>query len=155
DANFSIGNIVKEFGASQYIGIDSKNAKAKHTLPPANPESIRMPNLDNGYYINDDVLLTLATAPSDSANLVINGMDDTIIRPKQGTPPESDYNYALMEEMVRVCKPGGVIFGQNSTVLDILSELIRDGKIQNLREIMLLPNPKQSRVKFFEKIFEE
>lgn len=154
DSDFSMGKVVKEFGASQYIGIDSKDAKTEHTLPPATPKFTRIPNLNNGHYLNGDILLTLATAPSESANLVINGMDNTIIRPEKGTPPDSDYNCALMEEMVRVCRPSGVIFGQNSTVLGILSKLIRDGRLQNLREIMLIPNPKQSNVRFFEKISE-
>jgi len=135
--------LAQKFDVSRYVGIDAKT-EISHTKLGAGPN--RLHHFDKGYYIEDDMLLRLSRTPSDSANLTINGIDSSIIR-------DPAYNDALVAELVRVCRPEGIIFGVNSSVLGILgNESSR--RNTKIRELKFITDPKPWKARFFEKISE-
>jgi hypothetical protein len=127
-----------------YVGVDL----SKSNPVPPQKAPFRMSKFDNeSYYIEDDMLLRLARTPSNSVNTVINGIDDMIIQ-------SDKYISALATEIVRTCKPGGIIFGRYSWALRVLENRILDGREPNLKVVNFsITGPKNHfDVDIFEKI---
>lgn len=93
--------------------------KRKYVDPLFGTEFIKGIHLTMG--IRADMLDFISRLKDNSANIVINGIDADII-------PVKEYQEALALEMLRAAKNDGVIFGNNSTSLNIAAELINNSK---------------------------
>jgi ubiquinone/menaquinone biosynthesis C-methylase UbiE len=69
----------------------------------------------NNFFVKDDMLHFLSTLKDDSVNITINGIDLLIIK-------NDEYHKALADEITRVTKKGGIIFGANSFSVKILKD---------------------------------
>lgn len=87
-----------EAGASGYVSVDRyHSAKGE-------------PNGTDDISIAGDMLEFVAGMQPGSANIVLNGIDSSII-------PNTEYNEALNQEIARVIKGGGIVLGCNSVAL--------------------------------------
>lgn len=110
----------EEAHGSQYIGIDLFAIGRGENL------GYTINIIDNLYGVKDDMLLALAKMRTGSANITIDAIDHTII-------PDEKYHEALATEIIRVCKPGGIVFGINARALAIIQEKINKGELDSFR----------------------
>ncbi len=134
-ANWS-WNIAREFGSSTHINVDRYGS-----LNPPGPLKPKLLGFHQDKYsaweINADMLDFISRVRSNIANCTINGIDDFII---------NDYRYheAMAEEMVRVTKKGGLIFGYDSEVEHYLSCLAKKTKPLIRRILFVSRNGEES-----------
>lgn len=81
-------------------------------------------------HVRADMLDFISRLKSSSVNIVINGIDTDIIAPNK-------YHEFLAKEMLRVVRDNGLIFGDSSTSLGILRQMIeKDLELKNRFEII-------------------
>ena len=88
--------------------------------------------------IKADMLDVLSRIPSDSVNVELDGIDTVII-------PDEEYHRVLAQELVRVLRPGGVLFGNH---VDAFEHLRNNGQLIE-RRFMLTNDFYETRI--FEK----
>ncbi|MEI8270847.1 MAG: hypothetical protein WCG45_05785, partial [bacterium] len=104
---FSILPWLKEAGISEFVGVDKFPNKDLSWYQ----DKIKQNDL-NGNYFKDDMLLFLAKLPDESANVMINGIDHTIIS-------NNEYWEKLKQEIRRVIPKYGVVLGYSSDFSEI------------------------------------
>lgn len=72
--------------------------------------------------VRSDMLDFVSRLKNESVNIVINGIDGDLI-------PVKEYHKSLAEEILRVTKENGVIFGNGSACLTILCNLIQSDSL--------------------------
>jgi hypothetical protein len=85
-------------------------------------------------HVRADMLDFVSRLKDSSVNIVINGIDGSIIKPKE-------YHELLAKELLRVVRDNGLIFGNNSNCLDILQAMIN--KDSDLKERFEIIDPKK------------
>jgi hypothetical protein len=80
-------------------------------IPLKTPEPTILEETDTEILIQGDNLLAAAQIQTESVNCSINGIE-------WGMKANADYEESLAEELVRITKKGGVIFGMGSHILD-------------------------------------
>lgn len=135
--------MIERFAIGKYIGVDVQGKYDVNTdqeIEEIEPIA-KLPG--SGFYLGGyDMLTTIAKAPSNSANITINGIDFNIVS-------SEDYNKALAQEIVRVCRQGGIIFGISSEALSFIDQGIAS---REDFEIKRAPFNFSIPVKIFEKI---
>lgn len=108
----SMGGFAKKFGVKIYINVD------KHAVPEGKiwvRELDGMTEIDCGM----DMLSFLAQLQPGSVSITINGIDSNLIA-------NPDYHSALAHEIARVVADDGIVFGANSTALEMCSKNVFD-----------------------------
>ena len=105
-----------------YIGVDKYNWYKDQPLDPTEnlSKNSDYKNTQN-ISVKADMLDFLSRLPDNSVSISISGIDNAIAR-----LPE--YHNALVKEIARVCKRGGIIFGVESTSLDKINKAIQQRK---------------------------
>lgn len=103
-----------DYGVSTYVCVDRFGQTRESPVDPRRPEQESDPtDTLHAIVVKADMLDFLSHLKDRSANLVINGIDLNIV-------PDSKYHEALANELARVVKPGGIIFGDHSEALNVL-----------------------------------
>lgn len=114
-------------GSSMYVNIDRWRFQSEESGPnPMVPFSIQRIGDDARSIVRvsvcADMLDVLSRMKDDSASFVINGIDFIMVKNEK-------YHEALAKEIYRATRPGGLIFGIESPVLDILLRQTKKGEI--------------------------
>ncbi|MEK7633005.1 MAG: hypothetical protein AAB473_04420 [Patescibacteria group bacterium] len=114
-------------GSSMYVNIDRWRFQSEESGPnPMVPFSIQRIGDDARSIVRvsvcADMLDVLSRMKDDSASFVINGIDFMMVKNEK-------YHEALAKEVYRATRPGGLIFGIESPVLDILLRQTKKGEI--------------------------
>jgi hypothetical protein len=111
----SMESVARIVGAKTYITVDKYIAKDSPVDVYANLSTQSKKNASDPdkVMVKADLLEFVSKLPDASVNVTINGIDGLII-------PESDYHKALANEIIRVAKNGGVVFGINADSLELL-----------------------------------
>lgn len=136
-------------GSSMYVNVDRWRFHDEERGPnPITPSSVQRIGDDARSIVRvsvcADMLDTLSRMKSDSANFTINGIDFIMVKNEK-------YHEALAKEIYRATKPGGLIFGIESPVLDILLRQMQKGEV-HLTEHRL---PPELALHMGERIFEK
>lgn len=140
------GEFANFLGISTYICVD------RYAYPddiPADPcKNVDDKTIGSTHilYVKADMLDFISRIPDNSVSIQIDGIDNTII-------PDENYQEALAKECMRVIEKDGLIFGNNSTALELISwELKRSGN-KNADDFhsVRLPFVTQRGVKILEK----
>jgi SAM-dependent methyltransferase len=117
ESRHTMQEVAKTFGAAHYIGLDQLEIDGTHPFQQSNVRYERKVFAPvELYYHQQDMLLFLARLQRETmAAVAINGIDSIVI-------PSGNYHHALAREIARVLRPGGVVFGINSTVGYYLEE---------------------------------
>ena len=122
-----------KYGAKNYINVDRFNIRSlpKLTDPLGDPILKNTGTRKRTLMIEvaSDMLNYVTRVRDNVTNCVINGIDFNII-------DDDRYNEAMGEEMIRVTRKGGLIFGNSSEALYFIQRLIEDGRAF-LKEIKL------------------
>lgn len=102
----------KKFGAKVYVNVD------KHVYPEGQISTIEFDDMTI-VHCGMDMLNFIAQLQPGSVNITINGIDSNLI-----TNP--DYHSALAHEIARVVADDGIVFGANSTALEMCSKNVFD-----------------------------
>lgn len=112
----------RRFGIQTYVGVDRFIDSRQGSDPFHRIEENLYPDWDGHgtepVYVQADMLEFMSYVPDESVNIVINNIDDIIIKDRQG-----NYNKALAHEIQRAARTGGAIFGMDSSVFHYLSGL--------------------------------
>jgi len=120
-------NAAIKVNAKAYINIDKNPPthwdKAIDVTTNLSPSSIvaNEGNRTELLEIKADMLDFLSRLPDNSVNIVMNGIDDTILN-------NQEYIRAVANEITRVTKKGGFVFGSHSAPLDWMHEVIKNLK---------------------------
>ncbi|MDD5586133.1 MAG: hypothetical protein PHY92_04135 [Alphaproteobacteria bacterium] len=116
------GEFAVTAGASAYINVDLYPLGGLHDLGE-DPEYDLIPpesafkNNTQRLSVCADMLDFISRVPGQSVNIMINGIDELIVR-------TTEYHKALAQEMVRTVRPDGVILGYNSASLRYAEQLL-------------------------------
>jgi len=80
--------------------------------------TVLVPGVLRHIYVRADLLNFVSRLTDCSVNITINGIDSDLIYVE-------GYHEAVAQEIMRVTKPGGVIFGNSSVALYIIRDLIK------------------------------
>ena len=119
-------DLAKQCGATTYVSVDRF-----HPGEPDPLRSLREETLDGLHEIEvcADMLDFLTHIKDNIGNFAINGIDELVI-------PNQAYRQALAQELIRVTRKGGIIFGINS---DIPLNMFSGGEKAQLRFIPKMP----------------
>lgn len=105
----------KDYGASMYINVDRfLPYSVEERFLGRFPGRVEMVDGMQIVRVNGDMLCFLARLQPGTVNVVINGINDSLIE-------NLLYHHALLDEIGRVVGPNGLFFGYDSVVLDLVA----------------------------------
>lgn len=129
-------------GVTEYVGVDKYNRYNTREEPEL-AARIREENRERGSdfnirYVAGDMLVYLASLPSDSTNLTLNGIDLNTVSEYPAVYAD-EYKDELVRQIERVVPEGGVVFGIDS---DFFGRLIKSNNFALRRDDILgVPSP--------------
>jgi len=117
--------LARESGAPMYINVD------KYSI---DINSERKDRVIRVLKISQDILKFVAQVRDNSANFILNGIDDFVIE-------DFNYHQALAREIERATGSGGIIFGVNSQIDYIFKQKINNEKTSLEPQILDLHIP--------------
>jgi len=99
----------RTYGVGKYVAVDRYCTY---------PEQSNDPRIE---FVNDDMLRFLILQPAGSGNIVANAIDEIILS-SGNSRTDRFYLELLALQMARVVPNGGIAFGFNSIILDVLPE---------------------------------
>jgi len=114
--NDAMADLAKISGVETYINVD-ESLRGEYDLSktiPGNYDYQRIPEEERARPMTDilvkaDALDFVSRVPSDTVCFAVNGMDFYVLE-------DADYRRALMGELIRTTKPGGILFGASSDI---------------------------------------
>jgi len=108
--------LATRYKSKTYIGVDRYSiGKEDESSDPHKVMDDLSKNDIQAILVKSDLLDFASRIPDNSVNFTINGIDKNII-------PDEDYQKALVKEMIRATKKGGIIFGFNSDAIANIRE---------------------------------
>jgi hypothetical protein len=115
---------LKPYGPSSYLAVDIHAGGGKEPIEEIKDfGEIVSSEYDETFSLSSavvkgDMLEAASRLPDRSVNVMLSGIDKLII------PPQTDYGAALLTEIDRITRPGGLVFGmtENGGLLPALSQ---------------------------------
>ncbi|HVO86243.1 MAG TPA: hypothetical protein VMT23_00730 [Candidatus Binatia bacterium] len=115
---------IKGFGASGYIGVDIRNilgARQRQQIENFGTVGYldaKDGDVMDGVLVRGDLLAVASRLPEKSVSIALNGIDEFIVK------SSSSYGHRLVDEVVRILHPDGLILGLQSQpgILNVLAK---------------------------------